>query len=165
MAAAAIATEAILVRIVMPMTLLALLGRQGFQKGRLLVARRALKLIVDPFQRESTNLAVVKRGMPPTGRIVATLTLRAHRTPMRVVRFVTADALTGRIVEGKRGVAQRALQRRMLANQRKGGERVVKAHAYRPTRFVVAAPATVTQLPLMGVVGGMATCAVPGHRV
>ncbi len=114
------------------------------------VASRARHALVRARQREARLRRVIERRRVPIARVVTRAAGRAERAVVRVLRRMAIRAARAGVVECERRVTARALERRVLAEQRERDEIVIEPRRRSPSGLRVARVAARADLAACG---------------
>lgn len=165
MTTAAVVAEATEVRIVTPMT-----GIAVSRKRRVPPAVRHMTAItghgdVGAGQRECCLDVVIEAPGAPIGRVMAGITLFAEPTAMRIIIAVAIDTVILGITIRRRGMAAVATDVRMRSQEWETRNVVVEAQLVGPASGDMAVFADLAELPFVHVVIEMAGTTFPRHRI
>lgn len=137
MASPAVGPEFAVVNIIGAMAVRAVLAEPGLRSQRLPVTAFASNNRVRAVEREGGLGIVIKPPLLPVDRDMALRTRFAEASCMRVILAVAANTFFRGIMEHVRLMTFAAFDFRVLAEERKAGQVVIKKHVVLPGGLVV----------------------------
>jgi hypothetical protein len=119
---------------------------------RSLVARKTTESVMRSVEAKTRTSVVIEVPLAPVSGIVTLLTKRPQSPLVHIIFLMTRPALRAGIFEGCISVTILAWHVRVLAQQRKSAQTVIKEYLPFPGLFIVAAPTLFSFLTFMGII-------------